>query len=94
MARRRYIMMYDIADEVRLRRIAKLMEGYGSRLQYSVFLCDLSSMEVSRWQVEVQDTMNLREDSVVWVDIGAPVDDRIQTIGVPRTFPPSGPLIF
>jgi hypothetical protein len=36
MARRRYLMAYDIADPRRLRRICTLMEDHGERLQYSV----------------------------------------------------------
>ena len=42
MARRRYLMAYDVADPKRLRRICTLMEDHGERLQYSVFLCDLT----------------------------------------------------
>ena len=34
MARRRYLVAYDIADPVRLRRVCTLMEDHGDRLQY------------------------------------------------------------
>jgi len=48
-----YLVAYDIRDEVRLRKVAKVMEGYGTRLQYSVFRCQLSerSIERMRWQL-------------------------------------------
>ena len=36
MARRRYLIAYDIAHPRRLRVTCKIMEGYGDRLQYSV----------------------------------------------------------
>jgi len=42
MARRRYLVAYDIRDDRRLRSIAGCMEGYGTRIQYSVFVCDCS----------------------------------------------------
>jgi CRISPR-associated protein Cas2 len=45
MARRRYLVAYDIRDDRRLRSIAGCMEGYGTRIQYSVFVCDLSDRE-------------------------------------------------
>jgi CRISPR-associated protein Cas2 len=45
MARRRYLVTYDIRDDHRLRSIAVCMEGFGRRMQYSVFLCDLSQRE-------------------------------------------------
>jgi hypothetical protein len=45
MGRRRYLVAYDIRDDRRLRSIAGCMEGYGTRIQYSVFVCDLSDRE-------------------------------------------------
>ncbi|MGH7736190.1 MAG: CRISPR-associated endonuclease Cas2, partial [Gemmatimonadales bacterium] len=45
MARRRYLVAYDIRDDRRLRGIAGCMEGYGTRIQYSVFVFDLSDRE-------------------------------------------------
>ena len=46
MARRRFLIAYDISDPKRLRRVCKTMEEYGDRLQYSVFICDLSRAEL------------------------------------------------
>lgn len=42
MKRAWHLVAYDIHDERRLRRVAKLMEGYGERLQLSVFRCRLN----------------------------------------------------
>ena len=44
MARRRFLIAYDICDPKRLRQVCKTMEEYGERLQYSVFI--LGSAEV------------------------------------------------
>ncbi len=43
-ARIRYLVSYDICDPKRLRRVAKILEGFGTRLQYSVFECPLDAM--------------------------------------------------
>lgn len=32
-----FLISYNIRDEKRLRKVAKIMEGYGQRIQYSVF---------------------------------------------------------
>lgn len=93
MARRRYLIAYDIADEVRLRRVFKLMKGYGTRLQYSVFLCDLSLQEFYRWEADIMSVIELDADSVVHLDLGQPLDSLVQIIGVPRNLPPRGPMI-
>ena len=44
--RRRYLVAYDIREDKRLRRVHKTMKGYGWSLQYSVFICDLDTMEL------------------------------------------------
>jgi CRISPR-associated protein Cas2 len=48
-----YLVCYDVHDEKRLRKVAKHMEGYGNRMQYSVFRCWLSpqQMQKLRWEV-------------------------------------------
>jgi CRISPR-associated protein Cas2 len=94
MARRRHLIAYDIADQVRLRRVIKLMEGYGERLQYSVFLCDLSGMERAHWERDIRVIMNFSEDSVVDIDLGAVgMSAPIVTFGVLRRLPSSGPTV-
>ncbi|MGH3801358.1 MAG: CRISPR-associated endonuclease Cas2 [Pseudonocardiaceae bacterium] len=94
MARRRYLMAYDIADAKRLRRICTLMEDHGERLQYSVFLCDLTVAELAELESAVTGVMNLQEDSVVQIDLGplhAPAS--VRTLGRPRRLPATGPQI-
>jgi CRISPR-associated protein Cas2 len=48
-----WLVSYDVHDAKRLRQCAKHMEGYGDRVQYSVFRCWLSStqMERLRWEL-------------------------------------------
>ncbi len=91
MARRRYLMAYDIADPQRLRRICALMEDHGDRLQYSVFLCDLSAAEVAELEAAVQEVMDLSADSVVQIDLG-PVgaSATVRSIGRRRNLPGGG----
>jgi len=94
MARRRFLIAYDIADPKRLRRVIKIMEGAGQRLQYSVFLCDLSGVELAEWDARMRSVVELHEDSIVRIDLGgteAPA--RVWTMGTPRALPSSGPLL-
>ncbi len=37
-----YLVSYDISDNRRRRKIAKELENYGTRVQYSVFECNIS----------------------------------------------------
>jgi CRISPR-associated protein Cas2 len=87
-------MAYDIADPKRLRRICVLMEGHGQRLQYSVFICDLTPAERAELESAVTDAMHLTEDSVVQIDLGSTsAPTPIRTLGRRRTLPNSGPQI-
>ena len=95
MARRRFLIAYDITDPKRLRRVLKVMKSYGTRLQYSVFLCDLSGVELTRWQTEMLLWVRLTEDSVVWIDLGASGSSaKVNVLGVPRTLPAAGPVVL
>jgi CRISPR-associated protein Cas2 len=48
-----WLVCYDVHDPARLRRAAKVLEGAGHRMQYSVFRCWLSatSMNKLRWEL-------------------------------------------
>lgn len=71
MARRRYLVAYDIRDDRRLRMVAKCMEAHGTRIQYSVFVCDLSERERVVMRGALEGIMKVSEDSVMIVDLGA-----------------------
>lgn len=94
MARRRYLVAYDIADPARLRRVCGVMESFGDRLQYSVFLCDLSIGERADLEQAVLAVMDLAKDSVVRIDLG-PVarPAQLRFLGRRRPLPRAGPQI-
>jgi CRISPR-associated protein Cas2 len=73
--RSRYLVTYDIADPKRLRRVFRLMCGYGEHLQFSVFECDLSSRERMQLETELMAVLDLRADQVLFADLG-PSDGR------------------
>lgn len=67
------------------------MEDHGERLQYSVFLCDLSLAERSELETAVVAAMDMSADSVVQLDLG-PVSSAlpIRCLGRPRRLPAGG----
>jgi len=48
-----HLITYDVRDLKRLKKVAKKMESYGTRIQYSVFRCrlDRESMEKLHWEL-------------------------------------------
>lgn len=68
--RRRYLVTYDISDDKRLQRTFKALKDYGEHLQYSVFICDLNSVERIRMEVALKEIINEKSDQVLIVDLG------------------------
>lgn len=94
MARRRYLVAYDIREDRRLRNIATCMEGYGTRIQYSVFVCDLSDQEAVLMRGDIEDRMKPSEDSVMVIDLGRAGDsERFLFLGHHKKLPTSAAVI-
>jgi CRISPR-associated protein Cas2 len=94
-ARRRYLVAYDIRDDRRLRNVAGCMEGYGTRVQYSVFVSDLSDRELILMRGHLENLMKHSEDSVMIVDLGPAGDSaRFLFLGQRERLPESSAVII
>lgn len=72
--RRCYLVCYDVRDSKRLRRVHRLMKAYGEPWQFSVFYCTLKAIDRVRLETALRETMNLKEDQVLIVDLGGNED--------------------
>lgn len=73
-----YVVTYDICEPKRLRRVYRIMLGYGDHLQYSVFRCELTDRERIELEGRLAEVVNHREDQVLFVDLG-PAEGRART---------------
>jgi len=93
-ARHRYLVAYDIRDDRRLRKVATCMEGYGTRVQYSVFVSDLSDRELILMRGDLEYLMKPSEDSVMIVELGQAGDSsQFLFLGQRETLPASAAVI-
>ena len=86
--RRRYLVSYDIANAKRLRRVAKTLESYGTRLQYSVFECPLDDLRLAQAKAALAELINADHDQVLFVSLGPEATDDtlvIEEIGLHYT---------
>lgn len=84
MARRRYIVTYDVADDKRRDRVFRVLGDNGEHLQYSVFLCELNERELVGLKAAVVEVLHARDDQVLIVDLGLAehdADARIESLG-------------
>jgi CRISPR-associated protein Cas2 len=50
----RVVISYDISDDRRRNKVARCLEGYGYRVQYSVFECDVDARQLLKLQRELR----------------------------------------
>jgi CRISPR-associated protein Cas2 len=70
MARRHYLITYDISDDKRRTGVFNTLMDNGNHAQYSVFLCELTETELSSLRSVLQPLINNAEDQVLIVDLG------------------------
>ena len=59
-----YLITYDIPVNRRRKQVADLLEGYGRRVQYSVFECVLTRNQYTELQQRLQRHILFSEDSL------------------------------
>ena len=84
-----WLVCYDVRDPERLRKAAKHLEGYGERMQYSVFRCWLTRVEMERLRWELTEIL-APEDDVLLMPLCATCVAGIQGTHAPSR-PPHWP---
>lgn len=75
------LVSYDIPVDKRRTKIAKILEDYGERVQYSVFECELSERHMRKLVGELKEAMNEAEDSVRVYRLCAACVKQIEALG-------------
>lgn len=74
--RRFYLVSYDVTNDKRRNRVVKCLLGYGERVQYSVFCCQLSARELLQLSEDLKECLNEKEDQALFVDAGPVVGEK------------------
>jgi len=59
-----YVISYDVVDDKKRYKIAKLLEGKGTRVQKSVFECYLTEKEIIKLHKDIMKKIDPKTDSV------------------------------
>lgn len=92
------IVSYDVSTATpegrrRLRRVAKICEDYGQRVQNSVFECAVDAALWVRFRAALVAEIDGKEDSLRFYFLGNNWKRRVEHVGAKPSYDPEGPLI-
>ena len=62
----RYVVAYDITKTKRRNKVAKLLKGWGERVNLSVFECEIKKGELKKLRREIAELIEKKEDLVIY----------------------------
>ena len=93
------LVTYDMGTQSedgrrRLRKIAKLCQNHGQRVQFSVFECLLEPALWVEFRAKLLDLIDPSVDSLRFYFLGANWQGRVEHVGAKPAYNPEGPLIL
>lgn len=92
------LITYDVRTDTgegqrRLRRVAKVCENYGQRVQDSVFECLVDPEQWIKVKNRLTKEIKLDEDSLRFYFLGKNWQLRVEHVGVKTAYNPEEPLV-
>lgn len=93
------LVSYDVNTETRdgrkrLRHIAKLCQGFGQRVQFSVFECRVNDAQFETLRDRLIKVMNTNEDSLRIYRLRQPREEYLEVYGIDRYTNFEDPLVL
>ena len=92
------VVAYDVNAETeegrrRLRRVAKVCENCGQRVQNSVFECLVDAAKWVRVRTDLVKEISTANDSLRFYFLGDNWKRRVEHVGAKPSYDPQGPLV-
>ena len=92
------LITYDVSTETpegrkRLRKVAKVCQNYGLRVQNSVFECEVDAGKLLIVKDRLSKLIDLDTDSLRFYNLGANGRNKVEHLGVKASFDVNEPLI-
>ena len=93
------LITYDVSTQTeagrkRLRKVAKICQNYGVRVQNSVFECLLDPAQCKLLQAKLCAIMDPEKDSLRFYYLGTRYENKIEHFGCKQTYLPEEPMIL
>lgn len=76
------VVCYDIPSDRRRSKVGKILEGFGARVQKSVFECDLKMKEIQKLKQKISKVLK-EEDSVRYYYLCAECLPKVEVVNGP-----------
>lgn len=93
------LITYDVstvtsAGRKRLRKVSKVCQNYGQRVQNSVFECVVDATQFTALKIELTTIIDKDQDSLRFYRLGNNYKTKVEHIGVKESIDLESPLIF
>lgn len=89
-----YVVVYDIPCDKRRKQISDVLEGYGTRVQYSVFECVLAKKKYEELKYRLKTIFQENEDSLRFYPLSGHTLGQVEIWGEPPlTQPPQSTIV-
>ena len=90
----RCVICYDIPDDKRRTRLSKCLDGYGDRVQYSVFEAVLNRELFDSLLEDVRGIIDPGEDRVSVFSLCGSCAGRVRRLGISSSESPGEEIVF
>lgn len=93
------LITYDVntvssEGKKRLRKISKVCQNYGQRVQNSVFECVVDAAQFATLKIQLSNIIDEELDSLRFYRLGNNYKNKVEHIGAKESINVEGPLIF
>lgn len=89
-----YFISYDVANPKRLVKVAKVLENYGIRIQYSFFECEMDQMQLEELKNKLLSILKKKKDSLRIYPICKDCSKKVIACGNGHIYVPSNFMIL
>lgn len=92
------LITYDVntvstSGQKRLRRVSKICQNYGQRVQNSVFECVVDATQYTTLKFELENVIDKEKDSLRFYKLGNNYKNKVEHIGIKPSIDMEGTLI-
>ncbi|WP_054956311.1 CRISPR-associated endonuclease Cas2 [Paenibacillus dakarensis] len=93
------LITYDVSTmsregQRRLRKVSKLCQDYGQRVQHSVFECVVDATQFAKLKMQLIDIIDEEQDSLRFYQLGNHYKNKVEHVGIKAALDMEGPLIL